>query len=821
MRRAAILTLIALLSCGVVYAQKPILFHRAPDTTAPTLVSAVLASNGTTLTVTFSEAVRGTSATGFTFTPSGAAATLTYASGNLTTALVFTVSRPLLSDETATLAYSSTTGDIADIPANDLATFSATAITNNSTQTAGVEPILSHPSALLIADEGSISFTPTATQGTGITYSATGLPTGASINSSTGAITGTLSTPGKWTTVITATNSYGTDKIWLPVSVYASTANISQSSGFPYYCNTADRKYTLTEDITANGTAIAIIASNVSIDLNGHTITYNNATPRSISNASFETGSGGAATGWDFTNAANAARYAGTYLLNQVYDGSYSLKFSTTTGNEYVDSSGTVTLEANTTYSLSAMFEYGANGDSNPGVTAYVQLRGTGGEATREVSLSTGNNRGIQHKEYVFTTGGSAETYTVRVGITGHASSTKPVYVDDIKVQRTRTYGIATQVRNYNTENYTDISTLGTGTNATITNGVITQGSDGATWGHGVFMHEIGGVSIHDVDVTVNGANASAIYALNQSATTCSVGNCTLTGNTRTITSRDAYDGCVLKGVWGAITNNSIANGCHAGIGYITDTTVCDNTIQLKSKYTNGFAIFTSAGCDVYGNSILCHTGEYVARGILAGGTLAKPTIVHDNLVKVQSKGDIQEYGGTQINGSYGIQSDTSGYVTTYDNIVYAYANAGYDAHCLRYTEMNSPCEAYGNTLYAISDGTGGHASLVSFSESDGTELNLHDNVCYTNDGIVGASDVTLDVTLTDFTVIAADIIADELCYSCYDYPSSGRGLHVTVTFTGTTWGAGTLSYATDSVPQYVPRFGGGDASARMEITIE
>lgn len=46
--------------------------------------------------------------------------------------------------------------------------------------------------------------------GTDLSYSATGLPTGGSINASTGVITGTA-TPGSYTTcVVTAVNTYGT-----------------------------------------------------------------------------------------------------------------------------------------------------------------------------------------------------------------------------------------------------------------------------------------------------------------------------------------------------------------------------------------------------------------------------------------------------------------------------------------------------------------------------------------------------------------------------------------------------------------------------------
>jgi hypothetical protein len=124
---------IALSSWGVACA-KPVLMHpTVVDVTAPTYQSATIAANGTAVTVTFSEPVVAADAAGFTLTPSGAAATLTLDSGSYSSSLVFTASRQIESSETATIAYSSTTGDVEDTSGNALATFTAQSVTNNST----------------------------------------------------------------------------------------------------------------------------------------------------------------------------------------------------------------------------------------------------------------------------------------------------------------------------------------------------------------------------------------------------------------------------------------------------------------------------------------------------------------------------------------------------------------------------------------------------------------------------------------------------------------------------------------------------------------
>ena len=103
------------------------------DTTAPTLQSAVIASSGTTLTLTFDEAVIVTT-NGYTFTPSGGSAALTLFSGSGTSTIVFSINRTIYDDETATIAYSSVTGDTTDLNSNTLVTFGATGVTNSSTQ---------------------------------------------------------------------------------------------------------------------------------------------------------------------------------------------------------------------------------------------------------------------------------------------------------------------------------------------------------------------------------------------------------------------------------------------------------------------------------------------------------------------------------------------------------------------------------------------------------------------------------------------------------------------------------------------------------------
>lgn len=107
------------------------------DVTPPTVSAAAINGAGTQLTLTLSETVAhgAGGGGGLTLSASGGAVTATYASGSGSAALVYTLSRTILQGETITRSYTQPGNGIEDTSGNDLASFSAQAVTNNSTQT--------------------------------------------------------------------------------------------------------------------------------------------------------------------------------------------------------------------------------------------------------------------------------------------------------------------------------------------------------------------------------------------------------------------------------------------------------------------------------------------------------------------------------------------------------------------------------------------------------------------------------------------------------------------------------------------------------------
>jgi hypothetical protein len=108
---------------------------RGPDITAPLVLEWVVDPDGETVRITFNESVTG--GTGFTYSMSGGAATLTYASGSGSGVFIYTSSRVINDGETGTGAY--TDGNVEDdAPAtNNLANFTGFTIDNQSVQIAG------------------------------------------------------------------------------------------------------------------------------------------------------------------------------------------------------------------------------------------------------------------------------------------------------------------------------------------------------------------------------------------------------------------------------------------------------------------------------------------------------------------------------------------------------------------------------------------------------------------------------------------------------------------------------------------------------------
>ena len=118
----------------------------------------------------------------------------------------------------------------------------------------------------------------------------------------------------------------------------------------------------------------------------------------------------------------------------------------------------------------------------------------------------------------------------------------------------------------------------------------------------------------YGLDISVHGPNARNIEGGHR------IHDNTLRNDVDTISVRDYFDGAVISSssvADGEIYNNVIIGGCQNGIVSMGGdpehpTSIHDNTISLKSRYTNGFAIQLCKGVGkrVYNNTINNGSGD-------------------------------------------------------------------------------------------------------------------------------------------------------------------------------------------------------------------
>jgi hypothetical protein len=497
--------------------------------------------------------------------------------------------------------------------------------------------------------------------------------------------------------------------------------------------NQANTDYVLQNDVVSDGSCFAIAGQNISLDLNGHTITYDNMAPIAVPNGDFEEGTGAAATNWDFSNAPSAQRIVGTKIGPvQVYSGSASMKFPTPAADQYIRSDA-ITLQPNTKYSLSAVAY-------NPyGGKVYVELEGTATQAYRTGILY----RGYQYFYTTFTTGASPETYNLRLGVTDAGSlPSGQIYLDDVQIRKFRSYavtlganpGLSTTPADLAC--YSEANTSG----GVIKNGTIIQGQASSNYGHGVSIAASNAL-VEDLNITVQGPNSININS-DQEATALTIQDNYLVNNVTTITSRESFDGAAIyanRSNGTVIRRNTIRGGIQGGIslddfrGNTVPLTVDSNDITVNSKYTNDFAItvWGDANTTISNNTIDCTQGTDGCRGIYTGGG-ASGTKILNNTVSVREVNRNQEYNGCEINGAYGIQ-----------------------------IEYASNVEVGGNTITAVADECPGYAFRINpWNDAHtitGTNNSAHDNtfIGVSRNGTTQVSSANLITDIQDASVLS------------------------------------------------------------------
>ena len=393
---------------------------------------------------------------------------------------------------------------------------------------------------------------------------------------------------------------------------------LQQHGPAPYYLDQTGVTYILQTDVTVDGGAFVVSAPNVTLDLNGHTITYDNSQPITVTNGGFESGSSPTdIPGWDVSQAPNAKRVA---AWNGMW-GNWMLELPNVTAQESVFSSAITVPVANVEYAASIT----PTGNSYS-TTVTLSVIDTVTSAVLGQSNSDDPSRGFS--PVVKFTPTTTNPVRLRVDVTPQTGGSDTVSLDYASLTRAENYGVA-QWHGWSCPNLT------------IKNGEIDQGQARGFASSPIF-YGADSLTVDSVTLTASGMDTPMIQA--HWINNLTVKYSTLVGSLDRISNRMLLIGAInAMQATGAITilHNTISGSMDTGISFCRNggdvnynpVVIKDNDIRINTLSTDGYGIvFTLAyNFEIAYNTIIPVNG----RGILLDGIKVDGS-VHDNWVEAR-----------------------------------------------------------------------------------------------------------------------------------------------------------------------------------------
>lgn len=508
----------------------------------------------------------------------------------------------------------------------------------------------------------------------------------------------------------------------------------------PYFLDTSYEDYVLQTDVTTLDTTFIVAGMGISLDLNGHIVTYSNRTQVVIPNGDFETTD---FTGWDLTHAPSFSRVTASEFAH----GSWMYQGTTAVEEYIVTPAFTPPVYP---YEYCAWSKQKATGSSAWTATIRIDVL----RASDSLVLATvtrGNlDRGfavkVQHK---ISTGDA-----LKLKFTFIPTVSTTFWIDWIQYLYSRNYGIYCGQENYERSAYGDyefiegapaqlwavpgFSTRTYPYNFTLTDsththsplapgtGLITSGIGAAREGYSLkSKFDTNLIAIDGVRMKVTGIDGGNVYNAGLAAgnTRQEITNCYLECDVPSISNR-MYGGInVLKSRGSLLlTDSDLVNNPRLGVligdcsGVVKSEILRNNIVQkgiVPQHY--GICLAQVSNLDILSNTITTVPG-YSARGILVDDSGSgysgdiKDIRIFDNDISVEAVANIEN----------GISETCTGIrIRIYGNRG-LFRNVEIDNNTIHAETgtTNSVCSAYGIRIYLMNPS--GYA--------DNCNLRIHDN---------------------------------------------------------------------------------------------
>ncbi len=409
----------------------------------------------------------------------------------------------------------------------------------------------------------------------------------------------------------------------------------------PYLLDGAGFTYVLDTDVRTEGTAFVVVAAGVTLDLNGHTVTYGDSAPLFVANGGFEEGTGRTVPGWDLGAAPAAAIAANTSLLF----GDRVLRLSSFGTAQRIVSDPIAIPTAGRTYAATVT-------PANPNARSTVTLSVVDAVTGAVLGSGTSSSAARGFSAVAHFTPATTNPVRLRVDVTPPAGVVDSLDLDQATLTVSGDYGVlASRAFSGDVLGYANLPAAArnaykNAANVTVRHGAIAQGAGDGYASSPLFFRSLPGFTVEDVETYATGTDTESLEATYASVR-ATVRGSTFREDIDNVSNRMLnFATLKLNNISAPIVveGNRLLGSPQVGVMLARNdpqftVTIRGNEFRPDAVVTNGYAILLSAAqnFEIAGNTIVADNGK----GINLDGytsTLLAHGVVAGNLVDVRER---------------------------------------------------------------------------------------------------------------------------------------------------------------------------------------